>query len=152
MATFAIAPMHFARLSGLESIPIEHVPAGATAFAAGEILKTSSGTAVPVVADDKTGILGCALHARVATGEDIAYVRSVAGVLFEATLESSSSPGYALLAADLGVQYGLNVSSGKTYVDKAEVTALAVTVKSFVSAVGDVRARVLVEFIPGTTL
>jgi hypothetical protein len=150
MATFSLAKPTFAKLVGITSVPMEHCAAGATAQQASQFIKSPADAAVPVASGANTAILGLALNARVATGDDLTYIKAMPGVLFEFSLESSGSPGLALLASHLGNQYGLVVASNIAYIDVDDTSTKLVTIKELVSSVGDIRGRVLAEFIPAS--
>lgn len=137
-------------------IPLVHAPEGASqSFLKGAPVIYSSGKIVVGASppfDTGDALAGIAQQdASGVTDRDMCFVPAHRNVVFEGTLESSSSNGYALLQADLGAIYAIDydATNKKYYVDKANTTNAVARIIRLVDPVGTVRGRVQFVFTGG---
>ena len=153
MTTFSLAPMVFSRLSGLESIPIQHAPEAATmSWKQGALLiyDVSSVNRIKEAGADPAVVQGVAMVAASGTTDkDVPFIVPAPGVLFEVSMDESGLQGvYVLAASDRGKQYGAakDSTTGFWYLDQDETSVKVFEIVDFVSAVGDITPRVIVKF------
>jgi hypothetical protein len=153
MATLALAPIRVHSLNGLTSIPQRHAPEDASeTYKVGALLVINASTGqIAECGADPALVQGVALHdAKAVQGQDVHYVVPRRGVVFEVSMDESGAQGvYALVQTDLGKRYGAakDATTGYWYLDQDETTADVFEIVGFVSAIGDIRPRVLAEFV-----
>ena len=137
------------------SLPILTGIAGAT-IAVGDVLEEdTAGLLALADTDDVVTVVGVAMSAGTAAAATVInYVPAWSGIIWEATLDHSSTTGHVLVVANRLQQFGLGIDSGnsKPYVAVDEVTATLFNIVNFVDPLATVRARVLVTFLQNKTV
>ena len=151
MATYPLAEPRFYGLVGLTSVPVgeREEDAGET-FKIGELLTINPATGeVSVAGADPTFVEGVSMRAASGVeGTKIPFIRNIPGVQWEMSLENSTTPNHVAVETNIGAFYGVAVSANRWYVDVAETTTRVVKVIKLMQGynLGDIRARVIVEF------
>lgn len=153
MATLALRPLkvHSLRLGGTP--PSEHgIEAASQSWKKGGVLIRSSGKIAEAAADAVADILGIALaDASGTTDAAVHYVPAWPDVIFEGSLEDQANSNHALVQTNLYGQYALQKTAGGIwYLDENDTTndaTVIVRLDSSIGAVGDIRARVLFQFL-----
>ena len=152
MATLRLAPMVFKRLSGPESIAIQHGKEKASqTYKQGALLLFDSGTGyLGECGSDPALVQAVAMIAASGvTARDVPYLMPRKGMVFEISMDESGAQGvYALAQTDMGKKYGAakDSTTGFWYLDQDETASPVFEIVGFVSAIGDITPRVEVEF------
>lgn len=128
MATTLLSTQPMKAVGGISqgTVRIMHFPAGATAFAAGDVVVLTSGLLVP---DNSTPpavgtIVGVALGSRVATNDMIPVALAMPGQLFEANIVDDVTDEVGVFADNIGKNYGIIESAdGHACIDLSETAA-----------------------------
>lgn len=153
MATLSLAPMVLNTLMAHSSIPIWHAPEDPSeTFKQGALLVLTAGTGqIAECGADPALVQGVSLTvASGVTGRDVPYIKPMRGLVFEVSMDESGGQGvYALVQTDLGKRYGAakDSTTGYWYLDQDETTADVFEIVGFVSPIGTITPRVLVEFV-----
>jgi hypothetical protein len=139
-------------LSGVAMPSMHGVEAASQSWEVGAILVMSSGS-LAIGADDPTlaTIVGVARTAATGvTGADVIFTPAVPGVVFEAHLDAGS--GTTQLAQSMFyLRYGIELTSGKFFLDQSETTAIRATVVGFRDPIGTANGRVYFTFLPNAS-
>lgn len=149
----ALTAMQPAFTTGLASLPLLHgQEAASQSYVAGALLIDSSGKVAVAAADPSLGtILGVATVAATGTTDtDVPYVPALPGVVFEANLDDGSGTLVSAITHLYG-RFGLDVTSGKFWIDSTDTTNIRVCVVGFRDAIGTANARVYCVFLPNST-
>lgn len=156
--TYVIQPIKVAYLDGLSAIPVdEGIEKAGQSWVQGAVLIRDSGTVAEAAADAVADILGIALSAATGvTGAKCSWVKPLPGVIFEGTLEDQANTDHALVQTNLFGQFALQrTAGGLFYLDENDATndaAIVVRLDPEIGAIGDIRARVLFQFIFSKTV
>ncbi len=156
MAVWTLAPMVVCGLVGHESFPCdEKLEGSGQSFKKGELLIYSSGKLIVSTADPASIVEGIALgDAAGVVNSKVLFAEMIEGLEVEMSFMGAAAADYVLAQTDIGVAYGVAVSSNKWYLDQSETSATLFRIKgpAYPCVVGDTNARVIARVVTGKYL
>lgn len=147
----ALLPLAAVDTLGLSAVPLWHGVEKATqSWVMGALLVDSSGVVAVGAADPALGtILGVATGAATGvTGADVNFVPALSSIIFEGNLDDGSGTLALVQATHMWARFGLDVTSGKFWLDSTDTTNIRTCVVGFRDPVGTLNGRVYFVFLP----